>query len=409
MTLVYRTAEPHEFAALIETMSAAFLDRPDVARAAEGLAGIWQPERTWAAFEGTQAVGTFHSWGTELTVPGLARIPVAAVSAVTVLPTHRRRGILTELSAREHAALQERGEIAAILYASEYPIYGRFGYGPATRWATWTVDTRMARMRRDGPGGVELVLPHADLEPVLRGAFERVRVAHAGEIRRRDITWGYRMGLREEPWGDRWKGFLALRRDAAGEVDGFVRYSGKESWAHHVPQNEINVQELVAATDEAYDALWRFLLELDLVARISIDPAREHERLPWVLVNARAARAEDPGEGLWVRLFDVARALETRTYEQSGSLVLDVVDPAAVGGRHRLALDVSPDGATCRPTDRLPDVALDVAALGAAYLGGTPVRRAVLVAGADEHTPGALRALDAMLRTVDAPHCSTFF
>lgn len=411
MGLEIRTARLDEYESLIDTVTTAFLERPDLARAAAEMATVWEPERTWAAFDGARPVGTFRSWGTEITVPGSARLPAAAVSAVTVLPTHRRRGVLTSMAAAEHAAIRERGETIGILYASEHPIYGRFGYGPATRNATWIVDTGRARMRADRPAasGVELARATAERIPDLRGAFERMRVAAQGEIRRRELTWAYRLGLTEPGWGDPWKGFLALRRDTAGEVDGYVRYTAKEEWVHGVARYAITVQELVAATGEAYDALWRFLLELDLVATVTIEDAREHERLPWLLVDARAARAEDPGEALWVRLFDVPQALEARTYERADRLVIEVLDEPAHGGRQRLMLDAGPDGARCRPTTAAADLVLPVAALGAAYLGGTRLSHAVLETGVDEPTPGALRRAEILLHTAVEPFCSTFF
>ena len=39
------------------------------------------------------------------------------------------RGILRSLVAVEHRAARERAEVFGLLHASEYPIYGRFGYG----------------------------------------------------------------------------------------------------------------------------------------------------------------------------------------------------------------------------------------------------------------------------------------
>jgi predicted acetyltransferase len=110
-----------------------------------------------------------------------------------------------------------------------------------------------------------------------------------------------------------------------------------------------------------------------------------------------------------VRLFDLPRALEARTYESAALLVLEVVDGEAPGGRSRIALDASPDGATCRPSDRSPDLTVPVAALGAAYLGGSRLRDAVVATGVDEHANGALARADALFRAADEPWCSTFF
>jgi len=409
MSIEYRTVAPDEHESAMDAISTGFLERPDVGRIAEVVRTQWEPGRLWAAFDGDRVCGTFRSWSTEVTVPGLARLPAAAVSAVTVLPTHRRRGILTGLAAREHAALRERGDAMAILYASEYPIYGRFGYAPATRWASWTVDTRLARMHHEPAGSVELVTPSVEAGEQIRGIHEAFRVAQAGDIRRSPFTWAFRLGIEDEPWGERWKGFLVVHRDPAGVADGFARYSAKGDWTDHIPQSKVEVQELVAATNDAYAGLWRYLLDLDLVGTVTVEATRERERLPWLLANARAARPKEPGDGIWVRLFDLRRALAARTYEREDSLVLEVVDDAAWGGTQRLLLDAGPDGATCTPTDRSPDLTLPVAALGGAYLGGTRLRDLVLATGADEHRPGALAGADALFRTADAPWCSTFF
>jgi predicted acetyltransferase len=114
-------------------------------------------------------------------------------------------------------------------------------------------------------------------------------------------------------------------------------------------------------------------------------------------------------DSLWVRLFDVRAALESRTYEREGRMILEVVDPGAPGGRWCLELDAGPDGARCRESDRSPDVTLPVAALGASYLGGTRLHNVVLATGADERREGALAELDALLRTSTEPACSTRF
>ncbi len=409
MGIDVRVADPSEYSSAVDAISTAFVERPDLEKVAEVIRRTWEPGRLVAAFDGGRAVGTFRAFSTELTVPGLAVLPGAGISAVGVKPTHRRQGLLGRMAAVAHADIVARGEAVAVLYASEYPIYGRFGYGPATRWADWAVDARLAEFRDPVPGGVDLVTPDAAAVEVVRGVHEQARHVRAGEIRRREVGWPLRLGLEEEPWGETWKGFLLIRRDAAGTPDGYARYTGKPKWEHSLPANGVAIQELVAVSDEAYRALWGFLLALDLVTQVSAEGRRVDEPLPWMLRNARAARAESMGDAVWVRLFDVPRALEARAYELSGSLVLEVVDDEAFGGRRRYLLDVSADGARCTGTDRPADLTLPVAALGSAYLGGTRLRDAVLGTGFEEHRDGALAEADALFRTADAPFCSTFF
>src|SRR6188508_2209318 len=114
MAIEIRNATRDEYTAVADAMSTAFLERPDVAAIGAQVQDLWEPERTWAAFDGDRICGTFRSWPTELTLPGLATLPAAAVAGVTVLPTHRRQGILTRLTAAEHDALVERGEALAL-------------------------------------------------------------------------------------------------------------------------------------------------------------------------------------------------------------------------------------------------------------------------------------------------------
>jgi predicted acetyltransferase len=414
MPATVRPITDAEIPAFFEAMSTAFLDRPDVEKAAADVRPLWDLTRAFAAFDNGRLVGTFRTWATEVTVPGGVQLPASAVTNVTVVPTHRRRGILRAMAAAEHGAARERGEVLALLYAAEYPIYGRFGYGPSCRGATWTLETRnTAFIPPRAPGsGVELVTPTADTRDLVRGVYEHWRTRQPGEIRRRDYRWDFDLGLREDAFGPRWKGFVALHRDGDGTVDGYVRYRAEEKWEQNQAKGTITVDELPALTDAAYDDLWRFLGEIDLVVKVTAGFRRPAERLPWLLANGRAASVTEITDGMWTCLLDVRAALAGRRYERSDALVLEVVGSDgtdATSAPRRIRLDATPDGASAAVTTVSPDLTLRAAALGAAYLGGAPLRWAALREGVDEHTTGALARADALFRTADEPWCSTFF
>ena len=335
------------------------------------------------------------------------------MTGVGVRPTHRRRGILSQMAAAEHAAARERGEVVAMLYASEYPIYGRFGYGPATTAATWTLDTKATGFHASdgGRGSVDLVAPDADGEATAREVFEAWRLRQPGEIWRRPITWLSDFGRSGQAWGTPWKGFVVVHRDEGGTVDGFARYHADEKWEQRQPRNGLVVDDLHALTDEAYAGLWRFLAAMDWVSTVKAERRHPAEPLPWLLTNARAAAISDVGDGLWVKLLDIPTALAARTYEREGSVVLEIVERDGVDGerRTRVLLDASGGGATCAETTRSPDLTLDASALASAYLGGARLREAVIARGVDEHRPGALATADALFATFDPPWCSSFF
>lgn len=408
MTYETRTIGQDEILPWLECLTTGFLDRPNVPLIAEQLSPYWDFQRVWGAFDGP-VVGTLRSWATELTVPGGGLVSASAIAAVTVRPTHRRRGILRQLMAAEHAAALARGEPISILYASEASIYGRFGYGVAVMPCSWTINTRSTTFVGAPDAGVDFLPIDQAGSDLLKNLFDQYRRTRHGEIRRRDFTFAMDIGLIELAWDGPWKGWVAVHRDENGEPDGFVRYGAETKWEHHEPRATINVQDLVALNDAAYDALWRFLAEIDLVATVQADRRSPDERLPWILTNRRAAHAVDLGDGMWVNLLDVPGALAARRYERAGDVVLEVIGGGATAARERIHLEAGPDGASCTATTRDPDLILHADALGAAYLGGSPLSNSVLPRGFEEVRAGALAEAEALFRTLDAPRCSTFF
>lgn len=368
-------------------------------------------DRVFGAFEGDTVVGTFRTFASELTLPGGGLVPVNAVSGVSVRPTHRRRGILSAMSADDTRRALERGDAASVLITAEWPIYGRFGYGPATWVARWTVRTRAARFLVEPRGSVELVdLPTA--RRLLPEIYERYRRGQPGELRRGDARWDFELGLTEWPGRPRWIGSVALHRDPDGALDGYARYHGQEQSEEGIPDNVLILDELLAAGFDAELRLWAHLLQMDLTATIRADTRRPREPWVWCLADARAARQSRLGEMLWVRVLDVPRILGSRTYDRSASVVLEVVDevdgrPGPAAGRFHL--EASAEGATCRPTDATPDLTLGVGQLGAAVLGGTRLVDATRARPPSEHRRGSLATLDALLRTPDDPWCTTWF
>jgi predicted acetyltransferase len=413
MSINVRAIHDDELVPWLDAMSTGFLDRPDVSKIADEVRPYWELRRNWAAFEADRIVGTFRSWAGELTVPGLAQVKATAITAVSVLPTHRRRGILGQMAASEHEAARARGEVVAMLFASEYAIYGRFGYGPATKIATWTLDAKATgfNVHAAKAGTIDIIPPDTAGEAIARSVFEASRIRQPGEMWRRPITWLADFGRGGSAWGPPWKGFVLIHRDEAGTVDGFARYHVEEKWEQRLPRNVLIVDDLHAVTDAAYAGLWRFVATVDWVASVKAERRSPAERLPWLLTNARAAVSSEVGEGLWVKLLDIPQALSARTYEREGSVVLEIVERNAQGRerRTRLLLDASPDGTKAAATKRSPDLTVDASAIGAAYLGGTRLRDAVLAHGWDEHRAGALAEADALFATLDAPWCSTFF
>ncbi len=205
--------------------------------------------RRHAGFVGPQLAGTAGAFATELTVPGGATIALAAVTGVTVLPTHRRQGLLREMMTAQLADCLDRGEVAAMLIAAEWPIYGRYGYGMATEASSTVLDARAARFSapvdRADPGTLELVDP-ADLRAMAPAVFDEHRRSVAGPIDRLDLTWDLTLGLRSRPRDPHPIGGRVgvVHRTAAGAVDGYALYRASEEWVDNRPDGvKIEVDE----------------------------------------------------------------------------------------------------------------------------------------------------------------------
>jgi predicted acetyltransferase len=413
MPQTIRPIKADELAAWFEAFGTAFYIWPtDPQAAAEFRRPTIDYDRTIGAFEGDAIVGTFRTFPTQLTLPGGGRVAVNAVSGVSVRPTHRRRGTLGRMIADDIARATERGDVACILIASEWPIYGRFGYGPATWKSNWTLRTRSMSFELDPTGSVEIVSP-ARARELLPGIYARYAAAQPGEIDRPDHRWEFDLGLVEWPGRPRWRGQVAIHRDADGEPDGFARFHGEENWGDGgMPDHAMLVDELHGVTTAAEVDLWRFLAQMDLTAVIKAENRRALEPLPWYLADARAARPGGPSDFLWVRPLDVPGLLAARRYDRDASLVLEVTDvvdgrPGPAAGRYQL--EVGDRIATCERSDAEPDLTVEARQLGAASLGGTSLIDATCRGGATERRAGALREADLLFRAADPPWCSTWF
>jgi predicted acetyltransferase len=406
MSVDVRTVTAEEFPGWVAALKAGFLLQHDEGEAEHRLVGV-DLDRVWGAFDGERIVGTLRSWACELTVPGGAFVNTAALTNVTVSPTHRRRGLLTRMLEPDLRAAAEREEAAGILIAAEYPIYGRFGYGPAVDRLSLAVDARAARFLEPSSGSVELadLATLAELGPEL---YERSRREQPGAITRTPRWWETWCEVAPYPGDDPFKGFVAIGRDEQGTPDGYVRYRADNSWSEFRPDVTLTIEELLALTPAAYQRLWRFCCEFDWVGTVKADDRSVDELLPWLVADGRVVVESLHADFVWVRPFDVPALLSARTYLAEGRVVLDVVDALGLA-TGRFVLEGGPDGATCKPTDESAHLTVPVDTLGAASLGSRSLRQLDAAGRLDVHDASALAVADSMFRGDVTPWCSTWF
>jgi predicted acetyltransferase len=386
--LPIRLATVDDLAELDTVISGAFLhDAEDETNELHRL--VYEPERSHVITDGP-IVGTGAVLTRSLTVPG-AVLPAAHVTAVAVAATHRRRGLLTRIMTTQLEAVRDRGdEPIAVLWASEGAIYGRFGYGLACWQVQYEVPTRETTLPSPpSTGRLRQAVPR-DVINELGQVYDRAQFERPGRSGRDERWWKF---LTADPKS--WRRDLSAQRaalyEADGSVDGYAIWRVKSAWSATGPSGEVAVNEVVAATGEAYAALWRFLLSIDLTRTVKFSFAAVDEPLPHLVSNPNALETH-VFPGLWVRLVDLRGALSARRYSAPVDVVLDVSDGLLLdnAGRWRLVSDGSTT--QCDATDDQPDLTLDVRALGAVYLGGMSMHSLAAAGLITENTPGSLAA-----------------
>lgn len=406
MALEFRAVEPDEIHDLVRAAAAAFGASGDGA-GVRAWADALEGDRSVAAFDGSRLVGASSTFTLELTVPGGSSIPVGGLTTVGVLPTHRRRGILRELMARHLDETAGRNEVAGALTASESGIYERFGYGIATWRACFEIETSRAAFRTPykDPGSVELVDRSGALE-ILPDLHERIRLATPGTASRSAAMWkGILAQLDEE--ADQ-AVFHAIHHDADSTPDGYALYSHSHvNSAGALPTTRVNF--LLDAVDAgARIALWRFLLDIDLIDRVSTARAPVDDPVRWVLEDPRQLRTTQIVDDLWLRILDIPAALRARTYATDGRLVLDVHDTLRPDTGGRFLLESRSAGVRCTPTDEVADVSLDVSTLSSLWLGAASFSR-LRQAGRVQGDGEAVGRADALFCTPVGPYNAADF
>lgn len=334
------------------------------------LHGAWLPEGVYGS--GTVPVATVVSWlGSLHTGAGL--IDLHMVSDVTVSPANRRQGLARTLIERDLAEAAAAGRPIAALTVSEAPIYRRFGFGPSSFFSKVHVDAgpRFAFDYFEPTGRFVHVEP-SDLGDVPAQIFDAWHAQRRGSVSR---TAFFDAFVHAE-WD--WKGQqpetgmrAVVHLDEHDQPHGYVLYR-HGGWKQ---DHTVTVESLVSLSPEGELALWHFLAGIDLTDTVKATVPVDHI-LPWALQDRRCVKRSGPFDHIWVRILDVKASLEARPWYGDGEVVLGVTDHQG-HAEGRWAVRVESGRATVVRSDARPEVSLDVATLGAAYLGAVDIETLV--------------------------------
>ncbi|WP_425861402.1 GNAT family N-acetyltransferase [Arthrobacter sp. TWP1-1] len=376
-----------------------------------GAWGVEYPVATYAYHRKTLNIGS----GTLL--------PVHQITAVTVRPSHRRRGLLRAMMSSDLAQAKAAGLAIAALTATEATIYGRFGFGVATHECGVEVTVKGGIAFHHPAAAARGTVEVADASTILdlhNDVFAKVHGFTYGSIGRHDMYRHTASGQGSYESMDPVKNIrAALHYNAAGEVDGYVTYKPLEDAA----RSTVEIVDLLAATEGAYLALWNFLGSLDLIDCIKWGQAPEVDPLEWAMVSKRDYKRTKTEDLLWLRILDVPAALAARHYQQDGSITIHVGDPLGhASGSFRITVvegsatvtklveDLSAqDPLAPGSSAQDPELSMGIVELSSLYLGGVEARTLAAAGRIHENSAGAVARFDALFRPAHAPHCLTHF
>ena len=400
-----RDLVPEQLAALRRTVAIAFGQDPDPAEE-ERDRRLLEFDRNRVAWDGDRLVGAAGVYSLQMTVPG-GRVAAAGVSNVTVLPSHRRRGLMRRMMTGLLADARERGDIVAALWSSEVPLYGRFGFGVASVTTHTVIEKFPLFPHRLAPPPTEVVLIDAEeAKAALPPLFDRKRREVPGMFARSPDWWELET-LADYPRHrkDASSHRYALARDGEGRAVGYAQYRTRGAWEGIGIGVTVSLEEMIALTPQAHSGLWDFLVNQDLIEQFRAWNISGETSLHQVFSNFR--ESQKLNDGLWVRILDVEAALSARRYSADGSLALEVFDPIDKRAS-RYRLEVSEGRGVCRATSETPDLTLDLEDLSAGSLG-RPRFRHLRALGRIAGAPQACVLADAMFTWYPQPWCQEVF
>ncbi len=407
MTIEIRDLRPDELRPWLEAVETAFGEGVREERIA-GFERIIERDRMLAAVDGDTIVGGGAIFSLGLTIPG-GELPAAGVTAVGIMPTHRRRGALTELMRRQFRDARARQEPLAILWASEGSIYQRFGYGLASLSSTLELPQARGVFRtKVEPEGRIRFIDRDEATRIFPPVHDRIRRETPGFITRTAAHWDVEV-LDDPAWRRNGAGprFLTVH-EVGGVPEGYLIYRIREDWDWTGFKSTLEVRELMAATHRALRELWSFCFGVDLVATVRSVLGRPDHPLLLMLTEPRRLKLT-LADALWLRILDVPGALTARGYAASDRLVLELTDVFLPDQAGRWTLDTTGDRPRVERTEAPPDLALDITDLGAIYLGTFAPSELARAGRTSQITPGAISRADAVFATAQRPWCPEVF
>ena len=331
------------------------------------------PERVYVIEEDGEVRASVTVLPLESFVDGEPR-PMGGIAAVMAHPAYRRRGYAGDLMRAALRDMREREVSLSLLAPFAHAFYRSFGYELATEAIEYRLkpsdlptspEQRYLRAYREG-----------DL-PSLMSLLEEEAKRHPLCVRRSERHWRSSLSRKDRE-------VAVYGRE--GDVEGYVLYKMSGWQENGDPQRTLSVQEMVAATPRARDALISFMAGLDpMTYGIKLYTPRGEPLHPYLKSSYVTAKVE-PDQML--RLVGVEGALGYLNRAAEAPLVLEVSDDGVPENVGEYTLGV---GEVVRGAEAAERVSLDVRQLAQLYAGYLPARQLARYGLVE---PGSERALE---------------
>ena len=366
------------------------------------------PDRAIALFDENKIIGTANSFGESISLPSNKKAKVAAVSYVSVMPTHRRQGILSEMMKIQLNEIHSiHKEPLAVLWPSESAIYGRFGYAP-THEKHYSISKNNAKF-----------LPQISSNN-LKINFLNKKEAIECYVQVNNKLMESRPGVMEltNDWAERRIEDLISNHLSNGPSYfigifdnktpvGLVTYSIENNNDYGNMPASLHIWDILYLNIESAIKLWNFCLNIDLVEEIHAKGVPEDDVLEALLISPGDLNARLT-TGLWIRIVDVINSLEARTYEHNGEIILKVDDSIIKDNNNTYLLNTN-DKSTpkCEITSKNPDVEITIQGLSEIYLGTFDLNN--LIASGNIKNKKVIKTIKEIFKSESKPFCPMHF
>ncbi len=311
--------------------------------------------------------------------------PMGGISAVMVHPAYRRRGYAGELMRAVLRDMRERDVALSLLSPFAHAFYRVFGYELVSEAIEYRL--KPSDLSTSPEQGHLRDYREGDL-PSLMEVYEAEARRHTLSVRRSRRHW-------EEILAGKDRYVAVYQRN--GEVEGYIIYK-ISGWQEQDPRRTLRVEEFVADTPRAREAIHSFLAGFDplvYVHGIKLSTSRGEPLHPY-LQSSYVRASIDPDQML--RLVDVETALGYLELAPEEPLVLDVRDDVIPENHGQYTIGY---GKVVRGAEAEQSVSLDVRQLAQLYAGYLPARELARHDLLAASSPGALRLLDSLFPVGD--------